>query len=301
MNYKIGCDDVTNSMTGFGREVRIVDGTVIAVEIRSVNQRFLDISLKLPQAFSMFEDKIKKNVQRYFSRGRIEVFISIEGKGFVKRDLQVDWNLFDQYITMFHTVQSRYDLADDVTVAMIPKLNEVLAVQETDQETDELKDAILVSVEKACQQVWDMRIKEGQALKEDMVTRIEKIEKIINMLGERRETVIIEYRERIQNRIKSYTLEMLPDDNKIYHEIALLAEKGDITEEVTRLHSHLKQFSMTVDQEQVMGRKLEFILQEMLRETNTIGSKSNDSLISEWVVTLKTEMEKLKEQILNVE
>lgn len=288
-------------MTGFGRDVQNVDHTSILVEIKSVNHRFLDISLKLPRALYVLEDKIKKMMQGYFKRGRIELFITIEGRGLMKRDLQMDWDLFDQYITMFHSAQTRYDLSDDVMVAMMPHVDDVLTIQEIEKETDKLKEVILESVEKACQQVVHMRIEEGNVLQIDTLTRIEKIKKIINMLGERRETVIIEYRKRIQKRIESYTTEMVADESRIYQEIALLAEKGDITEEVTRLHSHLQQFSTTIQQDQVMGRKLEFILQEMLRETNTIGSKSNDSLISEWIVTLKTEMEKLKEQIHNVE
>jgi len=250
----------------------------------------------------VIEDKIKNVVQQYFARGKFDLFITIEGKELVKRNLDIDWELLDQYNDAMQAMKSRYQLEDEVVAAMIPKMEEVVSIQEIEQETDKIKETVIMSVNNACQKLAKMRDIEGQALSDDIVLRLEKMEQIINGLGDRRETVIIEIRNRMENRVKDFMSQYhLDDESKIYQEIALLAEKGDITEEVTRLHSHVIQFLTTVKQESIIGRKLEFILQEMLRETNTIGSKSNDTYISQWVVTLKTEMEKIKEQIQNIE
>ena len=289
-------------MTGYGRNAITVDGTVITVEVRSVNHRFLDVSMKMPRNFYVIEDKIKNVVQQYFARGKFDLFITIEGKELVKRNLDIDWELLDQYNDVMQKMKTRYHLEDNLVAAMIPRMEEVVTIQEIEQETDKIKESIIMSVNNACQKLAEMRDIEGQVLKNDIVLRLEKVEQIINRLGDRRETVIIEYRNRMENRMKDFMSQHhLDDESKIYQEIALLAEKGDITEEVTRLHSHVIQFLTTVKQENIIGRKLEFILQEMLRETNTIGSKSNDTYISQWVVTLKTEMEKIKEQIQNIE
>ncbi|WP_117151679.1 YicC/YloC family endoribonuclease [Paraliobacillus quinghaiensis] len=289
-------------MTGYGRDVLKLEDTTISVEIRSVNHRFLDVSMKMPRNFYVIEDKIKSVIQQYFARGKFDLFITIEGKELVKRNLDIDWELLDQYDDAIQQMKSRYHLDDHVVAAMISRMEEVVTIQEIEQETDQIKETIIMSVHNACQKLAEMRDVEGQALKDDIVLRLENMEQIINRLGERRETVIIEYRDRMEKRVKDFfSQHYLDDDSKIYQEIALLAEKGDITEEVTRLHSHVIQFLTTVKQENIVGRKLEFILQEMLRETNTIGSKSNDTYISRWVVTLKTEMEKIKEQIQNIE
>lgn len=290
------------SMTGYGSSKESVNNTVVTVEIRSVNHRFLDISTKMPRSLLVIEEKIKKIVQSYLHRGRVEVFITIEGEELVERNVSVNWKLMEQYISNLKEIQNRYQLQGDIPLDIVTKFEDIFTVKENDQQTSELFHVIQTSVIEACVQVCEMREKEGKELSKDLISRIQFIEDTIKLLGERRDIVIIEYRDRIKQRIQDYIKEeRIDDESKILHEVALLAEKGDITEEVTRLHSHVSQFLQIVTEEGPIGRKLDFILQEMHRETNTVGSKSNDAQISQWVVSLKSEIEKIKEQVQNVE
>ncbi|WP_153462530.1 YicC/YloC family endoribonuclease [Sediminibacillus terrae] len=292
---------MVRSMTGYGREVCTIDRTGITVEIRSVNHRFLDISLKIPQSLLFLEGTIKKAVKGYFSRGRVEVHIHLDEEGLMKRNLSVDWELMGQYINHLREIKERYHLSGDIPLELAAGHVELFRIEEERKEQGGLSEAIIETIERACGLVCEMRSKEGGQLAEDMLLRMENIKKLSKWLGERRDIVIMEYRDRIINRIQGYLDKDAKDDTRIIQEAALLAEKGDITEEVTRLLSHVDQFRLTILQREPVGRKLDFILQEMLRETNTIGSKSNDVQISERIVDLKSEIEKVKEQTQNIE
>ncbi|WP_138414945.1 YicC/YloC family endoribonuclease [Aquibacillus sediminis] len=291
------------SMTGYGRNEMSIENMTVAVEIRSVNHRFLDISLKMPRSFMVMEERIKKAIKSYFHRGRIEVFISLEGEGSVQRDLIVDWDLMDQYIHSLKQTKERYQLEGDIPMEVVTQMDSLFSIQEKEYVDEDVHETIYKALDQACQQVISMRKVEGEQLGEDLLKRMDFIQKTVEKLGNRRNIVIIEYQERIQKRIAEHLQEeQLPNqETKLYQDIALLAEKGDITEEVIRLQSHAEQFLETIKQQGAVGRKLDFILQEMHRETNTIGSKSNDVQISELIVLLKSEIERVKEQIQNVE
>ncbi|MDC3423632.1 YicC family protein [Aquibacillus sp. 3ASR75-11] len=293
---------MVTSMTGYGRDVTTFHKAKITVEIRSVNHRFLDISTKIPRSLLFLEDKIKKTIQSFFHRGRLDIFISMEGEGVIQQELVVNWGLLDQFVTSLNNIKEQYDLKGEIPVDMVTTVDGLLTVQEVEQGHDEMKESILNAITIACEQVYEMRIQEGSELHSELDTRLGIIQDIVKNLGERRETVIIEYRERIRKRILEYTKdEFVNEESRVLQEIALLAEKGDITEEVLRLNSHVSQFRDTLNNGGAIGRKLDFITQEMHREANTIGSKSNDPQISEWVVALKSEIEKIKEQVQNVE
>jgi len=290
------------SMTGYGRDVFQIGSTTVTVEIRTVNHRFLDFTAKIPRSFLFLEDKIKKVVQSFFQRGRIEVFIGIEGEGFVKKSLKVDWHLMDQYMEQINNAQKSYQLKGDIPASIVSSLPELIEIQEKEQQPDQLKDSILESVTCACEQVKTMQMQEGNYLDEDIKKRIENIKYLVASLKERRNIVIEEYRDRIQVRIEEQIEDTIQlDQTRMHQEIALLAEKGDITEEITRLLSHIDHFIETMDSKEPVGRKLDFILQEMHRETNTIGSKSTDPKISKWIILLKGDIEKIKEQVQNIE
>ncbi|MDC3412889.1 YicC/YloC family endoribonuclease [Terrihalobacillus insolitus] len=293
---------MVTSMTGYGRDVTTFHKAKITVEIRSVNHRFLDISTKIPRSLLFLEDKIKKTIQSFFHRGRLDIFISMEGEGVIQQELVVNWGLLDQFVTSLNNIKEQYDLKGEIPVDMVTTVDGLLTVQEVEQGHDEMKESILNAITIACEQVYEMRIQEGSELHSELDTRLGIIQDIVKNLGERREAVIIEYRERIRGRILEYTKdEFVNEESRVLQEIALLAEKGDITEEVLRLNSHVRQFRDTLNNDGAIGRKLDFITQEMHREANTIGSKSNDPQISEWVVILKSEIEKIKEQVQNVE
>ncbi|WP_182199104.1 YicC/YloC family endoribonuclease [Paraliobacillus salinarum] len=288
------------SMTGFGEGSIITNNEIISVEIKTVNHRFLDVSIQTPTNLYRLENDIKKIIQKNFERGRIECKITIENKKEDQSDLSINWSLLATHMDAVQAVQTKYNISINEALSVLTQIPEVI-LKNKNELAQHYVNGILETVQLSCDRVINMREEEGQLITEDMMHRLQIAKKIINQLGDRRETVIMEYRDRILDRIFSLNNSQMEDSAQIHQEVALLAEKGDITEEITRLHSHVKQFIQTVHEEQVIGKKLGFILQEMQREVNTIGSKSNDTLISHWVVVLKTEMEKIKEQIQNIE
>lgn len=289
-------------MTGYGsNEVRL-EKTNIKVEIRSVNHRFLDVHTKIPRALLFMEDRLKKAIKNWFSRGRIELFVIIEGDLLVERSIQTDWKLMDAYIKQLQKAQERYQLSEEIPISVLASVPELITVQEKEQEPTELEETILNCVNKACEKVQLMRREEGKFLKKDICNRLSTINDMVQMLESRRGNVIDEYRTRIFERINAFVNDTVDLDNsRLHQEIALLAEKGDITEEVTRLYSHISHCYDLIKSDDVIGRKLDFIVQEMHREVNTIGSKSSDKQVGQWTVNLKSEVEKIKEQVQNIE
>jgi uncharacterized protein (TIGR00255 family) len=293
---------LVRSMTGYGRNATTLDETRMTVEVRTVNHRFLDLSVKMPKTLLYLEDKIKKRARHYFKRGRIDIFITIEGTGLFHKKLKVDWNLLDQYMEKLNQISERYRLEDSVTIKDIITLEEPFSIEEHEEENRKFEATLLEAIERAMELVSEMRIQEGNSLEQDLRERAKRIKELVAKLDEHRSIVIEQYRTRIKARLEEYIQNNLYEqDSRIIQEVALLAEKGDITEELTRLFSHVSQFLTTLDKAESIGRRLDFIVQEMHREANTIGSKSNDVTISKWVVTLKSEIEKLKEQSQNVE
>lgn len=295
---------VVRSMTGYGRSVKLAkeQETEITVEIRTVNHRFLDFSTKMPRSLMYLEDKMKKEIQQLFRRGRVDVYVTIEGNGFTKGELQTDYELMDQFIHEMKLAKSRYQLGGDVDVNTLTTFQELFSVQEKEEGYDQVEGEIMSALQEAATKVSDMRAQEGVALHDDINSRLKQIRLILSELEDRRHVVVDSMRDRIKQRMSEYINEELKEDgSRILQEVALLAEKGDITEEVTRLGSHLDQFFDKLTSNESIGRQLDFIVQEMHREVNTIGSKSNDTQISEWVVQLKSEIEKIKEQVQNVE
>ncbi|ARI77537.1 YicC/YloC family endoribonuclease [Halobacillus mangrovi] len=293
---------MVKSMTGYGKKSIEVGETRLHVEIRSVNHRYLDISAKLPRNLLFIEEKLKRKIREVLSRGRIDLFITVEGQSIFEKKVDVDWRILDQYLEKLKGIKARYDLTEHISIDMVTKLEDVFSVQEIEENTNELQEALTSSMEDALNRVIVMRKAEGERLKKDLLQRISKVSSFLEKLEERRPWVVEEYKERIRARIEEYTREEIQlDDTRILQEVGILAEKGDVTEEITRMHSHLSQFSQILTLEEPIGRRLDFIVQEMHREVNTIGSKSNDAKLTEWVVDLKNEIEKMKEQVQNVE
>ncbi|SET84481.1 TIGR00255 family protein [Salinibacillus kushneri] len=293
---------MVKSMTGYGREVAAIGETRVTVEVRTVNHRFLDLSIKMPKMLLYVEEKIKKQARTYFTRGRVDVMVTIEGEGLVNRKLHIDWPLLDQYIEKMELLKNRYHLSESVTIQDIVQLEDAFSIVEQEKTDNEFETLLLQTCDRALKKSLEMRQREGEVIFNDLQQRVLYIQSIVQKLDRNRDFIMEEYRKRIRNRIEEYLNdELREDDRKVIQEVALLAEKGDITEEVTRLFSHIDQFIATLQKNESIGRKLDFIIQEMHREINTIGSKSNDGHITEWVVNVKSEVEKLKEQIQNVE
>lgn len=293
---------MVRSMTGYGKHSTHVKDTQIVVEVRSVNHRFLDISTKLPHNLLFMEEKLKRQVKRKLERGRVDVFVTIEGEGFFEKKVEVDYNLLDQYVEKWKEVKGRYQLTEDVSIDMVSKLDDIFTVMEMEEDTNALQQSLLDAIDTALERLLAMRVEEGVRLREDFEKRLDTITEILVKLEDKRPRIVEEYREKIRERIEEYAGEALdPDESRVLQEVALLAEKGDVTEELTRMKSHVKQFKATLARHDAIGRTMDFIVQEMHREVNTIGSKSNDVEVSEWVVALKSEIEKVKEQVQNVE
>ncbi|WP_053075065.1 YicC/YloC family endoribonuclease [Ornithinibacillus californiensis] len=293
---------MAKSMTGYGISTFELDSTSISVEIRAVNHRFLDIVPKYPRTFLFLEDKIKRIIKSYFNRGRIEIHVDLDGNSFVDKSIVADWELMDQFVHELQKAKERYSLSGDIQISMITELPDLITVHANEDKPSELQELLLTYVERACQQVLEMRLEEGKYLIEDIIRRASAIRDMVLLLEGRREAVIEEYRNRIKKRIADFVDKQINlDEGRIHQEIAMLAEKGDISEEITRLLSHLDQMQEICNSDEPIGRKLDFIVQEMNREANTIGSKSSDSMIGEWTVELKSEIEKIKEQVQNIE
>ncbi|MFT4413506.1 YicC/YloC family endoribonuclease [Fredinandcohnia humi] len=288
------------SMTGFGRAKRESGTISVTAEIKSVNHRFCEINIRMPRQFMILEDKMKKAIMEHVRRGRIEVFLLVEGEGLVKRTLTIDWGLLDSLVDSINRVQETYQLTDKITTQQLLSYDHILSIEEKEKENQDLELLVLEVVQSAVIQLKQMREVEGQKLVKDIFTFLDHIEENVHTIQNHAPHVVNQYRERIIKKVNEYVGHEF-DENRILTEIALFAEKADISEELTRLQSHISQFRETVHTNEPVGRKLDFIVQEMNREINTIGSKANDSVLAKHVVNMKSLLEKIKEQVQNIE
>lgn len=290
------------SMTGYGIDHFHINETTITVEMKTVNSRYLDFIPKIPRSFQEVELEIKQMIQQYLVRGRVEVYITTSGNQLTKKTLKLDEDLLMQYMELMQKIRSNYAPSSSIPLEQIIHQEDILVVHETNIDSEAWKAPLLASVERVLQQVQANRASEGKILGEDIAKRIDKIENMLHSLEGYATVVGDEYGERIKARIEQYTLEEIEiTETRILQEIAILAEKSDITEEITRLKSHLHHAKKLMSESSPIGRKLDFISQELLREMNTIGAKSVNAEVSELVIQLKSENEKIKEQIQNIE
>jgi len=290
------------SMTGYGTNTFYVGETGITVEIRSVNSRYLDFVPKMPRSFHEFELEIKKMIQSHFHRGRIEVYITVTGQALTDKAIVVDWDLMDHYIKTLTEMKEKYHLNDKLSFETMLAQEDILTIVENNKKLGAMEEHLFTSISKVIEQVLANRQSEGTFLENDINERIITIKNMLLLIEERQNIMYHQYRDRIKQRIEDHIGNKVEIDQvQLLQEIAILAEKGDIAEEITRLSSHLEHFDLTIEKKEPVGRKLDFILQEMHREINTIGSKSVDTKISEFVVFIKSEIEKIKEQVQNVE
>ncbi|PWW27432.1 uncharacterized protein (TIGR00255 family) [Cytobacillus oceanisediminis] len=287
------------SMTGFGRSKKDSGQFSITVEIRTVNHRFSEFHMRMPRQLMHMEDKIKKKLGEHIKRGRIEVYVTIEGDGLASRKVNVDWELLDEYYQYITAIKTKYNIQNDLSIQDLIR-EELIGVEEKDAGNEELSQHVLSAAEEACLHLTQMRQAEGLEMEKDVRSHLSLLSKRVLLLREFSPKVVQQYRERLEKRIKDY-LDGQIDEPRILTEVAVFADKADINEEVTRLQSHIGQFEKTLQLTEPVGRKLDFILQEMNREANTIGSKANDAAIAAEVVEIKSLLEKMKEQIQNIE
>ena len=291
-----------SSMTGFGKAEKIIDGTTIAVEIRTLNSRYLDLVFKAPRAFLYRENEIKEFIKRKIERGKITLTLTIESSNLLLTNFTIDQNLVKQYTTMLREASVKAGLSGEVTLDHVLKFSDVF-ISNANGETDEaLWKAVLTCVDQALDELSIMRRAEGMEMAKDLLSRLKEIETNLDKIEALAKTAVPEELEKLRERIKKLLEKTDFDPQRLELELALIADKVDITEELVRFRSHNKMFADLINgKQQQIGRKLNFITQEMGRETNTMGSKSSQSDVIHTVVAIKEELEKLREQIQNVE
>jgi uncharacterized protein (TIGR00255 family) len=291
---------VTLSMTGFGRSVKENELNSVTVEIKSVNHRYLETLIRMPKQFIIIEDRIKKAIQNKLNRGRIEVYITVEGQGLVNKEILIDWKLLDQLTDAWNQIKEKINSNDDIRVNDLIRFQDVITINETDNNDDSVAQLILEAVEEAVSNLEKMRSIEGEQLKLDILNNISSLKESVSIVEEIARMYPERIREKTLKKLKDI-LEGQLDEQRIYMEVAVLAEKSDVAEEISRLSSHFIQFESELESNEPVGRKLDFIVQEMNRECNTIGSKVNDMSITKLVIEMKSKLEKIREQVQNIE
>jgi uncharacterized protein (TIGR00255 family) len=290
------------SMTGYGRAEAIVGGKRIVVEIKSLNHRFLEVSLRLPGALSSLELELKKKINAKFSRGKIEVGIRMDSSASSERGAGLDLNLplLRNYHSLLCRMKEELNLPDEVSLAVLSSFRDIFVSQD-DDDLDAIGKQLEVLLEEAVTMLMVMRAKEGETLVRDLRSRIALVEQVVDLIQGRVPQVLKAYQKRLTERIKELVGDMEIDAARLMQEVAIMAEKSDITEEIVRFRSHIDQFIEMLKGDEAVGRKIDFLIQEMGREVNTIGSKSNDAEISMGVIEIKSELARIREQVQNLE
>lgn len=292
------------SMTGYGQAFVENENYRINVEMKSINHRFSEITIRMPRQFLFLEDRLKKCVNKYIQRGKVDVFLNVEGEGLVEKNLQVDWDLLDEYFQIHEKMKNKLGINEQLNLEKLLLHPEVVNVLEKEKQSETLIEQIVMMTEQAAKELLAMRHKEGSALTIDLKMRLNRLHEIVDAITSFTPIVVDAYQKRLLKRVEEFLDGKLEiDESRILTEVAIFADKANVDEELTRLRSHLEQFLNIIENREdgVVGRKLDFLVQEMNREVNTIGSKSNDFNINKHVVDLKAELEKIKEQVQNIE
>ncbi len=289
------------SMTGYGRsEVRHAD-VAFTVEARSVNHRYLDVSIRLPRLYTPLEARMKQRVSAYFARGHIDITLAYQDSATTRRALSLDPTLAQQYFDALQHLQKLLRLPGTIDLSMLASLRDIFRVEEASPDVENDWESIAQGLDDALQALQQMRRQEGEVLIRDFQMRVQTMAQEIQTIRQRVPEVVVEYRTRLEQRVKDLFAQFELDPARIAQEAILFAERADITEELTRLEAHLQAFTRLLASSEAVGRKIDFLVQEMNREINTIGSKSNDTAIAHSVVELKSELERMREQIQNIE
>ena len=293
---------MVRSMTGFGRGTFSDSGKEFTVEIKSVNHRYIDFYIKLPRQIAFLEERVREIVSKSIYRGKVDIFISFEDRSEDSKSVTLDEALADAYIQAIDKLKVKYNLADDISVSLVSRLPDVLRIEKNEDDEEQLWKVLYNALETAISSLIQMREKEGNELRESLLQKADNMQEIIKHISERSPEVVSEYKLKLENRIKDLLNQQTIDENRIAMEVAIFADRCSIDEELVRLGSHLSQLRDILSiQQQPVGRKLDFLVQEINREINTIGSKSNDIIITKNVLELKSETEKIREQIQNIE
>lgn len=289
------------SMTGYGKGEYAENGLELTCEIKTVNNRYLDVSIKAPRIFACLEDVIRNTVRKKLTRGHADVFISLKDKRERPTALALDMALASSYVAAAKAMKEAFpDLTDDITLSSVLRYPDVMKQEDTQSLDEEMTKALDTALNVALDKLNEMRAIEGEKLKADMLSRVETIETLVAEIAARAPKIAQEYREKLTAKVKDYLDGVQVDEGRLLTEVAVFTDKSNIDEELTRLRSHIEHFR-SISEEGIVGRKLDFLVQEFNREANTTCSKSNDVTITRAGLALKNEIEKIREQVQNLE
>ena len=289
------------SMTGYGRAEKTIDGREITVEMRAVNNRYLDLNVKLPRMFGFAEDAVKSEVKKNVARGKMDVFITVNVTSDESMRISLNKPVLEGYLAALGSIAADYGVRDDVSVMSLARLPDVFVVEKQEEDEQKLTDDILSVVQEALDKFSAMREKEGAAMEQDLRSRAKTVLSLVEKVEARSPITLAEYRARLTEKMQEVLGQTNIDEGRILQEAAVYADKIAVDEETVRLRSHLNQLEQMLTNGGAIGRKLDFLLQEFNREANTIGSKGNDLEQARTVVELKAELEKIREQTQNIE
>ncbi len=291
---------MVKSMTGFGRAEIAEGNRKCTVEIKSVNHRYLDLNIKMPKKLNFFEAAIRNVLKEYIQRGKVDVFITYED--LTEQNVSIKYNkeVASEYLKYLRQMSEEFGLDDDIRVSTLSRYPEVFSMEDVDIDEEELWNMLEKAIRKAAEGFVETRIKEGENLRDDMISKLDGMLKHVDFIAERSPAIVQEYKQRLEEKVKEL-LDSNVDEARILTEVTIFADKSCVDEELVRLRSHIETTKDTLMQGGSVGRKLDFIAQEMNREANTTLSKSNDLEISNVAIELKTEIEKIREQIQNIE
>ena len=288
-------------MTGYGRCVETVNGREFTVEVRSVNNRYLDCTVKLPRSLTFAEETVKQAVKAAISRGKVDVYITVRSEGGMEAKVTLNAAMVEGYLAAMKQMVSEYDVKDDISVSLLSRMNDVFSIEREEVDEEQLLSDLMGVVKQALENYNAMRCTEGKALENDLRSRGNTILELVSQVEAGNAQTVIDYRTRLYNKLKEVLANTSIDESRILTEAAIFADKVAVDEETVRLRSHLEQMNNMLTTGGAIGRKLDFLLQEMNRESNTIGSKCTDVRLARIVVDIKAELEKIREQTQNIE
>ena len=289
------------SMTGFGRSEIVKGNRKISVEIKSVNHRYLEAGIKMPKKLNVFESRMRDLLKKYATRGKIDIFINYEDDSESQVNLKFNQNIADEYMAIFNNMSEKYNLKNDMTVGGLARFPEVITMDEVQEDEEELWHFIEEAMKAALEQFVNTRILEGENLKKDLLGKLDHMEELVAFVEKRIPEIMKEYRSKLESKVKELLGDTTIDESRIATEVIIYADKICVDEETVRLRSHIEHARKCLNEDGGIGRKMDFIAQEMNREANTTLSKANDIEISNAAIDLKTEIEKVREQIQNIE
>ena len=289
------------SMTGYGRCERIIGTKKITAELKSVNHRFSDYNIKVPRQYGFLEDRVRQFISKEVARGKIDVYVSIESCGEADKTVTVNKELAGNYVEILRDLCETFSLKDDISVSTIASFTDIFRAEPKRDDEEEIWTAVSGVLTDAVSSFISMRAREGERIERDLRERVTYMKSLANEIDKLSPMAVQEYKDNLYQKIKEVIDEREPDDTRILTEVAIFADKVAVNEETVRLASHYDEFFTILDSNEPAGRKLDFLIQEINREVNTIGSKASDLEIAKLVVTLKGEIEKLREQIQNIE